>query len=324
MRRIARRWLGILSLQFLLAAQPASAADFISSEHHVETVDGRTLTYCLDRPAGESDIPVIVVIDGSGCVGARRPGFEQLMAPSENPGKSFARLVVGKTGVPPEKRYSEDCSDEFLQAYSIDERVFDHMRVLQDFRQKSDWWNGQTLVFGWSDGGDIAAQLFAYSPQISRLAFGGVGGGFTMREHFEDFWVCPRDQDKDRTQCLRNLEQKFAEVLRNPSWGKTWSGQDNSYKAWESRLSTRLTPILRSETRPVLMVHGAEEIDGAPVASARKLHEDLRSQQTQGFTYWEVAGMEHSLSSLPADKALTLETAILDWLLGQVVAQPKL
>jgi hypothetical protein len=42
------------------------------------------------------------------------------------------------------------------------------------------------------------------------------------------------------------------------------------------------------------------------------------------FTYWEVSGMEHSVSSLPADKAFALETAILDWLLGKIVPQPNL
>ncbi len=301
------------SCVFMFSAAQALAQAYLSEDGVVEATDGRQLAYTIDRPSTASGkLPLLIVIDGSGCVGHKRAGFSELLAPSGNPDIAYARLVVGKSGVPATKAASDDCSDTFMEHYAIDQRVLDHLRILQVLTREISWWNGQLVVFGWSDGGDIATQLFAYNPKISRLAFGGVGGGFTMQEHFEDFWVCAEGQIEDREGCVASLREQFDAIDRNPTWTEHWSGEDNSYRAWRSRLSTRLTPILQDETRPVLMVHGAEDYTGAPVQSARKLADDLRSTAT--FTYWEIEGMGHDIWSLPPEKALALEARILRWL----------
>ena len=168
-----------------------SAQSIVRSNETVEAVDGRQLQYHVERTETDEPIPLVVVIDGSGCLGAMRAGFAQLLAPSEYLDLSFARLVVGKSGVPSDQADPDLCSEEFLQNYSMQARVLDHMRILQELRISANWWSGELLIFGWSDGGDVAAQLFAYTPDGNRLAFGGVGGGFTMREHFENYWACP-------------------------------------------------------------------------------------------------------------------------------------
>ena len=298
-----------------LLPHPLSAQQIIQDDLTVEASDGRLLTYFVERTATNIRVPLLLVIDGSGCLGAKRSGFSELMAPSGNPDLRYARVVVGKSGVPNTQSDPNACSAEFLQNYSMQKRVLAHMRVLQSLRSKADWWNGELLIYGWSDGGDIAVQLFAYTPDATRLAFGGVGGGFTMQEHFERFWACPESLGEARSECLNDLRRTFTKIRDNPTWTKTWAGPSNSYLAWDSRLSTRLTPLLKGEKRGVLMLHGAEDFDGAPVESARKLADDLAAFDGNAFTYWEVEGMSHDMWSLPPESALRLERSTLVWLL---------
>lgn len=310
----------IVACALMVMMTPAQAH---SEVLEVESVDGRTLEVFVDRPEGPTPVPALLVIDGSGCLGARRPGFIELMSPFQFKTRAFAKIVVGKTGVPPEKSRPGDCSDAFMKSYSMHTRVLDHLRVLQALRQTKNWWNGELMIFGWSDGGEIAARVFAFTPDAKRLAFGGVGGGLTMRQHFEDLWVCPEGQIPSRTDCLADLNATFDEIETNPTWTKTWSGESNSYQAWASRLNTRLTPLLKGETRPVLMIHGALDFDAAPVQSAQKLASELRTFGNMSFEYWQVDQMKHDIWSLDPETALALEKAAFNWLMEQPITLPN-
>lgn len=321
-------WLRITAPAFVLLlfaslSQPLNAQDILQDEVTVEASDGRLLTYFVQRPLETAPVPLLLVIDGSGCLGAKRDGFAELMSPAGNPDLRYARLVVGKSGVPETQSDPDACTEEFLQNYSMQKRVLDHMRVLQSLRSNAQWWNGDLLIYEWSDGGDIAVRLFAYTPDATRLAFGGVGGGYTMQEHFERFWACPQDLGEAQSGCLEDLRRIFKDIRENPTWRKTWAGPSNSYLAWDSRLSTRLTPLLKDEWRDVLMVHGADDFEGAPVQSARKLADDLAALDNDTFTYWEVKGMSHDMWSLAPEMALQLERNTLIWLLkGQADLLP--
>ena len=143
-----------------------------------------------------------------------------------------------------------------------------------------------------------------------------------MAEHFEDFWVCGEGQTADRATCVAEIRAQFDEMTSNPTHTQVWSGHDNSFKAWESRLSTRLTPLFVGETRPVLMVHGEQDLSGAPVQSARRLVQDLQAAGQGMITYWEIDGMGHDIWSLPPEDALALEERILDWLLNASPSSP--
>ena len=231
--------------------------------------------------------------------------------------KPFARVMVEKPGVDPEADYPSVCTEEFLKYYSMQQRVEDHLRVLQHLNASAEWWNGELLVWGWSDGGDIAAQLTAYYPNIDRAVIGAAGGGLTMAEHFKDFWVCSEERAGDKREaCIAQMDERFQEIFDNPTWTKTWSGDDNSYKVWASRLHSRLSNILRDNRTPILLVQGAEDFDSTPAESSRQLVRDLEAAGNEAFTYWEVPKMKHGVGSLPKAQRRVLETAMLNWLLG--------
>ncbi|MEO1324460.1 MAG: alpha/beta hydrolase [Pseudomonadota bacterium] len=286
--------------------------------------DGREISFYLDKPIGET-VPLLVVIDGSGCSGQLRPGLKGLFRPPFEGHRPFARLAVEKPGVQAADANVENCSQDFLKHYSMNDRVLDHLRVFQHLSYHADWWNGELYIWGWSDGGDIAAQIVAYYPKVTRALLGAMGGGYSMAEHFTEFWVCPFELEQQKVElCVAEMHSKFRAITDNPTWKKTWSGPDNSYKAWASRLDVRLSNLLRDNTTPILIIHGAEDFDQTPVESARKLVTNLIGAGNESFSYWEVAEMGHTWSSLPEQRRLLLEDAMLHWLLTEEEIRAKI
>lgn len=286
----------------------------------IQTLNENELTYILDRPLDGLKHPVLLVVDGSGCLGWRHTGLNKLFRANPSDTYKYAKVIVEKRGVKPDSNDSTACSNEFLKHYSIDQRVFDHMRALQHLSKHSEWWNGELYIWGWSDGGDIAAQLTSYYPNVTKAVLGAMGGGYTMEEHFKNYWICAPDNfsgenaKQDRLKCLDDLSIQFDNMADNPTWQKTWSGQDNSWKVWSTRLFSRLSHILKDSTTPVLIVHGAEDFDSTPVDSARKLVKELQDAGNESYTYWEIPNMQHSMSSLSKEKNPVLEKAMLEWL----------
>ncbi len=303
---------------------PAMATDYVYAQRvDIKTLNERDLVYFLDRPKVDElresrKVPLLIVVDGSRCVGQLRPGMRSLYRPHSDRPIQYARLMVEKPGVSPEANDPTECSDDFLKYYTMDRRVTDHLRVLQHLKKTgADWWNGEVLIWGWSDGGDIAVQLTAYYPNVTRAVLGAMGGGYTMAEHFEDFWICPEDRvGEKRAECLAELRGQFQQMFDNPTWTKTWSGQDNSWQVWRTRLFARHAEVLKDNTVPILIVHGEKDYDSTPVASARKLVEMLNESGNTAYTYWEVPGMGHGPSSLPDAQNAAFELAMLNWVLG--------
>lgn len=319
----------------LLAAACVSGTDIAALDHTepiefsyeervaIPAIDDRELIYFIDRPLVSQKVPILLSIDGSSCIGQLRPTFRNSSyRPDAESPALYARVLVEKPGVDPEADYPSECTEDFLKHYSMDQRVTDHLRTLQHLSATADWWDGTLLVWGWSDGGDIAAQLTAYYPNIERAVIGAAGGGYTMAEHFEDFWVCSEERAGERRpRCVEKMREQFQKIFDNPTWTKTWSGHDNSWKVWATRLNSRLSNILRDNQTPILLVQGAEDFDSTPAASSRKLVADLEAVGNDAYTYWEIPGMKHGVGSLPAEQKALVEAAMLNWLLNVDVGE---
>ena len=311
-----------LVLAACAGAVPTEGVSFVSERAIIPTVDDRPLTYYVDRPTA-GRVPLVLEIDGSSCVGQLREGFGDMLMPGPERAYPYAYLRVEKHGVDPSAEHGAECTDEFRKHYTIEGRVTDHLRVLQRLRREADWWDGTLLVFGWSDGGDVAGRLVAYYPGVTRAVLGAMGGGTTMAEHFRDLWACPEGTE-DRSDCIRALEGQFERMRDNPTWRKTWSGQDNAWRVWPGRLDTKLSLLLADDPTPKLIVHGAEDFENTPVTSARALVTALREAGAP-HRYWEVPGMRHGWGEpYPGEKGDALERAMRDWLLTGEAAQADL
>lgn len=267
-------------------------------------------------------MPLLVYIDGSLCIPST---YNQSVAWLQGrlQGKPpFALAVIEKPGPTNPALNNEGdieigpdfkCSEEFRRYYTIEQRVLDHLRVLQHLNRNAPWWNGELLVWGFSDGGRIGAQLAAYYPQTSSVALVGFGGGSAMADSVEAM-VCAGPEK--RAECQAATRTQMDEIRKTPVPARDWMGESNTFAAWASRLDAVEANVLRDLTAPLLVVHG--ERDGSvPVASARRLAERMQGSGVV-FRYREVPGMRHSLwATSTANEAEALHQDILAWLLGK-------
>lgn len=305
-------WLAIAAGVAILSAPLSSTAETI----HVERLDGSLVKLIIERPEGKSDIPIIIFIDGSGCVSVERERFQQYSRLPEGFEEQAAKMFVDKSGVTPMDN-GKDCSQTYKETDSIDQRVFDHLRAIQHLRKHAPWWNRQILLFGWSDGGTIGASIAAYTPEVKRAVFGGTGGGIPMTAQFEDYVICTPDRTEDRDVCIKELREMYDEIRDNPSANKTWFGDFNTYKAWASRLDAVEYNLIKDLDIPLLFVHGELDRDSVPVEAARELVRLLREEADVDFEYWEVPDMDHGTRSLGEERGNSVRIAMLNWLLDQ-------
>lgn len=275
--------------------------------------DGSDLSLLLERPSGESGFPIILFIDGSGCGGAARDEFRAFARLPEWLNGSVATLVVEKPGVAATADGSQ-CSETFAKYYSVDRRVFDHLRAFQYLRRHAPRWNAEVYLLGWSEGALIGVSVSAYTPEVKRAVFGGLGGGISMARQFEDYMICSPDRTESREDCIGNLRAQFDEIRSNPTPDETWLGADNSYRVWATRLDVVEFNLIRDFGIPILIVHGSEDRDSIPVEAARELARLLEAEGEVDFEYWEVPEMGHAPYSLDEERSELLRLAMLNWL----------
>jgi len=275
--------------------------------------DGSDLSLLIERPSAESGFPIILFIDGSGCGSAAREDFRTFTRLPEWLNESVATLVVEKPGVAATADGSQ-CSETFAKYYSVDRRVFDHLRAFQYLRRHAHWWNGEVHLLGWSEGASIGVAVSAYTPEVKRAVFGGLGGGISMARQFEDYMICSPDRTESREDCISDLREQFDEIRSNPSPEETWLGADNSYRVWATRLDGVEFNLIGDFGIPILVVHGSEDRDSVPVEAARELVRHLEADGEVDFEYWEVPEMGHGPDSLGEERSELLRLAMLNWL----------
>lgn len=306
----------------LLVGMEVAAAEVLDEIKSIQRVDGSKLNLFISRPNVSTKVPIVLLIDGSGCYSAHwtvsRSGVE---LPDTIKG-SAASLIVDKPGLEPGQGNSANCPQEFLQRYSIDNRAADHLRAFQYLRKHaSSWWNGEIYLSGYSDGAMIGVLVASYSTEVKRAVFGGFGGGISMARSFEDFMLCQPLDSPDRDKCLAETRKLFDEMRANPTGTKTWSGGANSYKVWASRLDNLEQILLQDLTIPFLIVHGQDDRDSSPVQSARALIKSLETSAGVKFDYWEVPHLAHTFNGIPPTRAKLLHAAMINWLLEKPVGE---
>ncbi len=288
----------------------------------IPDLENRPIDYHVERLADESNLPILIVLDGSGCAGVRRPGFSSLYRPRADSAFRYAKLTVDKPGIDPDATDPRDCPPEFHERRSLDRAVLDHLRVLQHLRGHAPWWNGRVYVWGWSEGGDVGARLVAYYPGVERAVLGAMGGGMTMAQHIEDFWDCAADRVEDREACLLDVREMLADLRLRPVPVSENGGDSNLL--WRSRMFTDLAALLRYGDTPIMVTQGALDRDHTPVESARLLITRLKEYGRDNISYCEVPDMEHGTGSREVPRAIAYEEALLAWLFDPVIGDAAL
>lgn len=301
------------SAALALLAAPAFADERALLQETVQILDieNKPVLYHVERFPVASPVPILLVIDGSGCRGALRPGFASLFRPAADTPFAYAKITLTKPGVDPHSTEMRVCGENHKLRYSIDSFVIDHLRVLQHLKGNADWWDGRVFIWGWSEGGDIGARLTAYYPSVERSVLGAQGGGYTMAQHFEDFWDCAADRTSDREACLVDVREMFEDLIQNPVPS---SDKGDTNLLWRSRMFADLATLLAYGDTPILIVNGELDRDSTPVESARLLVTKLSDAGRKNTRYCEVEGMGHGQGSISAEAGIALENATLHWL----------
>jgi pimeloyl-ACP methyl ester carboxylesterase len=313
--------IALLCSQWMACSLATASAPNIERTITVSRVDGSPLQLFITLPEpAMAKVPLVLIIDGSGCVSSKREDFRaDYIAIPARVGRAVATLAVEKPGVEPGAQWGSKCSETFLRYYSIDQRVLDHLRAIQHLRKHASWWNGEMYLFGWSDGGLIGAQVASYTPEVKRAVLGGTGGGLPMTTQFERYIMCAPDRAKNPEACVANLRKQFQEIRDNPAPLKTWSGEDNSYRTWATRMDAVEYNLIKDLKIPVLIAHGALDRDGTPVESARELMRLLEADGQTHVEYWEIPSMGHGIGNVEPVRREKLRSAMFNWLFAQPV-----
>jgi len=281
----------------ILGAAPAAP--------EVRRSDDTTIHYELNLANGVSaPRGVLLMLQGSGCApvtgGERFSGWERI-APD------FALLTIEKAGVvpgdePPSSDADGDpaCSAAFYANDTLDRRVLDAARVIQVLRGQ-DWWTGELIVFGGSEGGAVAAELAGMLPGLDAVVIFSTSLGWTLEEAVLGSVPPP---------VREPIAGSFAEARAGGGFEPVIAGHSPQW--WANALDRRPAAALSTTQSPVLIVHGALD-QFAPVASARE-GVDLLENAGTCVTYLEKEGLDHFMRDAEgADQRPAVFTEIGQW-----------
>lgn len=247
-----------------------------------ERPDGSSIAWSIEHPQKGGKHGLLLIAQGSGCLPAiRNPTVVQAKAVAPN----YSVLLVEKYGVSqtdqPEKPMA-DCSENFFAHHTVSQRVADVQQVVGELKN-SEWWNGEMVLFGGSEGGAVVARL-APRLQPDAVVVFSSGLGESLAESLA--LVIPPE-------AAREAEAKFAEARNNPDSTEMWGG--NSYRWWADIMDVVLVQDLLKSKAPILQVQGARD-QFAPVRSARAARDAYRAANRCELTYWEFPGYDHFMT----------------------------
>ena len=291
-------------------SEPASTVD----EHvSVNRLIDKPIDAYLKRPALAAKVPLIILMQGSGCDSLVDP-FLKL---TEGLGGQFARLVVEKIGV----QRGDDgrhCSADYLRYNTVDLRVTDYLQVLARLRATADWWNGDLYIIGASEGGLTAGIVAAFAPETRRVAILSYGGGVTMGEarpgaiYAEEIrsGKTPAQAEGAKAAAVR----KYDEMRANPRSDEVFDGETNTHKWWASIIDLRLANLLPDVKVPIYLAQGENDQE-MPIASSRQMADILKNKGRGNFVYCEYSGLSHEFKTEDGKSRLVgVFLDAIDWL----------
>nr|WP_314258760.1 hypothetical protein [uncultured Devosia sp.] len=271
---MTRRRLGMVVAAWGLVCLVVTGAG--AQQVAVNRADGSVIDYRLDVPASETELPLVIVAQGSGCDGARQGASMQAAV------SAFALLpvlTVEKYGVASDDDGAE-CTAEFLANSTMSQRVADYRAVLARLDTVS-WWDGRVILFGGSEGGLVMARL-AREVKADAAVLLSTAPGVTF-----DRIVLANVPDEGQ----QTMAALFERALAEPDSLEMFSGYP--FRFWADAMQMRpLDDMLATDTK-FLVIHGGQ--DGVPVDYSRLAADRYAAEQRCELTYWEFPALDHSM-----------------------------
>ncbi len=270
--------------------------------YEVKRSDGTTIRCYLSSSA--ESLPLIVNVEGSGAGSAFMKIGEQINGGMTGwlafvAQKDAHVLVVEKPGVELFDDHQggnvEGASQEFLENYTLEYVTQSNVEAIRAILQLPQVSSKKVLIFGISDGGQIAAEISANLPEATHVAPLACGGP-TQIFDFVMFASrpLPDDQLGDVEERVKDIYSSWEKILQDPqSTEKFWSG--HPYRRWASFCASSTTDALLKTKAKIYLAHGVLD-DAVPVESFDVLVATLRSKG-QKLVAERLDGLSHQFQS---------------------------
>ncbi len=242
--------------------------------------DGSLIHYTLDRPAGEA-AGLLVIAQGSGCIPSMaNPAMGHVRAAFAD----YAALIVEKMGITPDADIVDgnlDCPKEFIDKYSLSQRVDDYLQVLGPLMQDDSL--GEALVlFGGSEGGLAVARLAGEVTPDATIILSSATG-----QNFGDMVKATVPPE-----AHPHFDAAFAEARANPDSTELFGG--STYRFWADIIGMSTAELMVRSDSPFLLIQGGRDVSN-PLALARATVDGYAQSGKCGLTYWEFPALDHSM-----------------------------
>ena len=281
----------VVSSRVIAFAQPANNNNTAPVHLQVQRLNDSYIDVYYNKPISDRKLPVLIFCQGSG-YDSNTDGFLGVMRPFQ---AKAVGLVIEKEGV----TYG-DQGDSMTTAYkannSVYNRLYDYLRVLQYLRVHAEWWNGDLYVIGGSEGGLLAGMLACYYTTTKGLALFSFGGGLNFGEAWpiaSGIQVKAEGADEAAVErAMQRATDTLALTREEPTFSKSYEGEDNTYAWWASIIDLRLQNALMDLKVPIFLAQGSEDMMAPPI-SAQKLRDQFVNSGRMNLYYKEYKGFDH-------------------------------
>lgn len=277
----------------------------------VKRFDGSDITYYFNKPNGKNKFPILLVLQGSEC----KSIYETVQGKKIELLHGFARLDIEKPGL--NKNVKENCPEEYLKLNSLEQRMIDFMVVINHLKKIESQFNGDLVIVGGSEGAHLAPFIAKLYPQTKKLILLASGGGLTFHDDFllvtKSNLALEGKNVKEIEEATKQIENTFVEIRNNPTWTKTFAGNTNTYKWWNSILDLKPIDILIDFDFPILLIHGDADRSSS-VETSRITEKLFKLKNKSNLTYKEFAGLDHHwFDSKKVHHFNEMMKTIIDW-----------
>jgi len=254
------------------------------------------------------DLPVIVLLNGSGCddFGSEFQGFFK---------KYPAPLDVYFLDKPHVKKKADGtrCSTAYQKTDQLNRRVsdtIDFMELEPILRARA---NRSIAILGFSEGAAVAPIVASKSKKIGWLAAAGGGGGLTQGEEvlvFADRGVAPYAKPFSKKIFLK----EYALIQADPNnWKKKFFG--HSYRYWSSHLFYDPIPTYAKLDIPIVAAMGDRD-ESVPIESGRALQKYFSMYPERNFRFITYPNADHGFRTAQKNYTNTFVAGLARWFKG--------
>ena len=285
---------------------PQFPSDYAYRAFETQDSLGRTVRFYLTQSTAKDDRPLIVMLQGSGCLSwfVRRDGATLQIGQqnARRPAEERAQLLlIDKPGVAlfdwPKGGDTRECSAQFQQEHT-GERWLTAIKAAIDAAIE---WRGKSpravLALGHSEGAVFAGRLAVADPRVTHVAMLSA----TPVSQAHDFFAMAfavrgyiAQAPGGRAAHLRNVHTVITQVQRDPT-NATATQLGHPYRYWADKIAPFDFSSLQRTQAKFFLAHGDAD-DNSAVASADFFAVELITRQ-RDLLWLRPEGLDHSFAA---------------------------